>query len=128
MRTRWRPLLSAVAFGLVLGVLLTPVGIAHLDLVPDVCEREPQTGLLPVGRDTGAPAYDASSSFDQHQHCFTCHWLQSFRSTLLSSGVTVLQADGVCEILPVAAEATRSVARHSLPARAPPSVYTPGLS
>ncbi len=126
MRTRWYPLLSAVAFGLVLGVLLTPVGMAHLDLVPDVCERQPYPP--PAGRDTGAPALHASSSFDPHQHCFTCHWLQSFRSTLLSSGVTVLQADGVCEILPVAAEATRSVARHSLPARAPPSAKTPGLS
>lgn len=126
MRTRWYPLLSAVAFGLVLGVLLTPVGMAHLDLVPDVRERQPHP--LPAGRDTGAPALHASSSFDQHQHCFTCHWLQSFRSTLLSSGVTVLQADGVCEILPVAAEATRSIARHSLPARAPPSADTPRCS
>jgi hypothetical protein len=126
MRTRWRPLLSVVAFGLVSGVLLTPVGMAHLDLVPDVCDRQP--GPAQGGGDTGSAVLHASSSFDVHQHCFTCRWLQSFRSTLLSSGVTVLQASGVCQIAPVAAHATRSIARHSLPARAPPAASTPGLS
>jgi hypothetical protein len=106
--------LSAVALGLTLGFLLTPVGMAHLDLAADVCASPPVT------LSEGDAGVQAVVSPHQHDHCFTCHWLQSFRSTLLPSGAVAIEASGTC-LLP-ADRATRvaSTSRHAVPARAPP--------
>ena len=114
LRHRWRPFVSAVALGLVLGVLLTPVGIAHLDQTPAVCDR-------PAAAHAGEARVLSVSAFELHEHCFTCHWLQSFRSTLLASGAVVLDANDVCFIPVLTAVHVESYSRHSLPARAPPS-------
>lgn len=113
---RWRPLVEAVAISLALGVLATPVGIAHLDARPDVCE--PQRA---VRADASASRVTATTTTGLHDHCFTCHWLQSFRSTLLATGL-VLQHVQEATPLPVAAATARGRhARASVPARAPPA-------
>jgi len=116
LKSRWRPLLRTVALGLVLGVLLTPVGMAHFDLTPDVCDTLSE---LPDG---GEPRVStASLPGDLHQHCYTCHWLQSFRSTLLVSNVPVLDAVASCPLPSLPAANCESVAVASVPARAPPA-------
>lgn len=114
LQTRWRPLLSVVALGLTLGFLLTPVGMAHLDLTADVSAP----ASLPLA--DGDAGVQAVASAHRHDHCFTCHWLQSFRSTLLPSGAVTIETSGTC-LLP-ADQATRvaSTSRLALPARAPP--------
>ena len=119
LKTRWRPLMRTVASGLLLGLLLTPVGMAHLDAVADACDRAPQHA---AAGDTGV-----SSAFQHdhlHDHCYTCRWLQSFRSTLLVASVPMPAVAGTCA-LPTAADFDcEFVAGPSLPARAPPSSST----
>jgi hypothetical protein len=115
LKTRWRPLLRIVASGLLLGLLLTPVGMAHLDRASDVCERAP---LFAIGAGQGLSS--ASPSDHLHDHCFTCHWFQSFRSTLLVAAVPVPVAAGSCPMLSADAFASETVLGTSVPARAPP--------
>jgi len=116
LRTRWRPLMRTVATGLLLGLLLTPVGMAHLDVASDVCERAPQLGTV------GDPGVSSASRHDHlHDHCYTCRWLQSFRSTLLVAGVPVPSAAGTCPLPSAALFTCETVAGHTLPARAPPA-------
>src|SRR3972149_10230118 len=114
LRRRWRPFVSAVALGLVLGVLLPPVGIAHLDQAPDVCDQ-------PSAAHAGDTRVVSVSEFVLHEHCFTCHWLQSFRSTLLASGAVVLDRDDVCFIPVLTALRVESCSRPSLSGRSPPA-------
>lgn len=108
--------MRTVATGLLLGLLLTPVGMAHLGAASDVCERAPQAGAA------GDPGLSSTSGHDHlHDHCYTCRWLQSFRSTLLVAGVPVPSAAGTCP-LPAAERFTcEIVVGHALPARAPPA-------
>lgn len=115
LRTRWRPLLRTVASGLLLGLLLTPVGMAHLDAAPDVCERVSHPGT------EGAPGISSGLQHDHgHDHCYTCRWLQSFRSTLLVASVPMPAFSGTCAVPSAATFAGESIAGSSVPARAPP--------
>ncbi len=111
----WHRLVQVTALGLILGVLLTPVGMAHLDQNADVCHG-------PAAATPGAPRLVPTQSLDLHQHCFTCHWLQSFRSTLLGSGAVVFDAAGACEFVVADPHACESLSVSSVPARAPPAL------
>lgn len=113
---RWRPFLRAVAISLALGVLATPVGIAHLDVRRDVCEAPSPW----ADRDTG-DRIAATTSAGLHDHCFTCHWLQSFRSTLLAAGIVLETGQGISPLPANAAIARERLVRVSVPARAPPA-------
>lgn len=109
-----RHFVSAVALGLVLGILATPFGIAHVDAVSDVCapDRQPDA--------SGSSRVGADVLQHLHQHCFTCHWLQSFRSTLLVSGAVVLDvraAHALPSETPLLRECQPGT---TVPARAPP--------
>ena len=115
LKQRWRPLVRVVALGMVLGVLATPIGIAHFDAAPDVCER-PTAPPEP-----GAPRAVANLALGLNDHCFTCHWLRSFRSTLIASGAVVLNAEGTCSIPADATVVHQRLVRASVPARAPPA-------
>jgi hypothetical protein len=116
LRTRWRPLMRTVAAGLLFGLLLTPVGMAHLDAASDVCDRT----IHPVA--AGDPGVSSASLHDHlHDHCYTCRWLQSFRSTLLVAGVPVPAAAGTCPLPAAALFTCETIAGHALPARAPPA-------
>lgn len=116
MVRRWRPLVRAVAISLALGVLATPVGIAHLDARRDVCETpSPRT----AGDSDDRVA--ATTSTGLHDHCFTCHWLQSFRSTLLVARVILETEQGATPLPAYAAIAHERLVRVSVPARAPPA-------
>jgi hypothetical protein len=109
----WHRLVQVTALGLILGVLLTPVGLAHLDLKAGVCHG-------PAAAAPGAPRLVQIPSLDLHRHCFTCHWLQSFRSTLLGSGAIVFDAAGACEFVVADSHGCESVPAAAVPARAPP--------
>jgi hypothetical protein len=103
------------ALGLILGVLLTPVGMAHLDLPADVCHESAPAA-------PGGSRLVSSHALDLHQHCYTCHWLQSFRSTLLGSAAVVFDAAGACALTPVDPHGRESSPASSVPARAPPAL------
>ena len=100
---------------MVLGVLGTPFGMAHVDASPDVCRN--------AGAATGAAAarIAAVPAPGPHGHCFTCHWLQSFRTTLLASGPVVLDAQDSCFVQADVRTARDRHACASVPARAPPA-------
>ena len=87
IRTRgWR---AALSLALAAGFLATPLGIAHVaSAAPDPCD---QIGSWPGGGETAVGA--APGLDDPHQHCFTCHWLQSLRSAGQPS--TPGRADGI---------------------------------
>jgi hypothetical protein len=110
-----RAITSAVALGLILGLLATPLAIAHLGFVDaDACDIFPASGLDP-GRFTEGQVYDA------HQHCFTCHWLRSLRSGEVTWEVVCLGIASLAE----AVSDLRSGAEHQVAirfgARAPPA-------
>jgi len=113
LKTRLRPLLLVAALGLITGVLLTPVGLAHVDRVGD------KRGPTPAASD-GESRLGAAASTDHQQHCDTCHWLQSFRSTLLAPGTVVVQATGTCLLPTGAIVRIVSASDRALQARAPP--------
>ena len=113
----WRRLRRVVALGLLAGLFGTPVGIAHLDLHVDVCD-------LPAADHRGAAdaGVTAEGSFHIHDHCYTCHWLQSFRSTLVASGAVVLSTGGVTFVSPERPRVVERQARASVTSRAPPAL------
>lgn len=115
---RWRPLVRVTALGMMLGILATPIGIAHLDVTPDVCAR------AAASLEVGSTRVVANPTWDLHDHCFTCHWLQSFRSTLIPSGAVVLNAEGMCPVPAGAAAGCERLVIVSVPARAPPASQT----
>lgn len=115
LRTRWRPLRRTVASGLLLGLLLTPVGMAHLDASPEVCERVSRPAA------DGTPGVSSRLPHDhEHDHCYTCRWLQSFRSTLLVANVPMPVFSGTCAVPSASTFVGESIAGSSVPARAPP--------
>jgi hypothetical protein len=122
LRTRARRLLSTVALGLAVGILLTPIGIAHVGLDADDC--------LLVFQGTGSDVSRVSSiqASGLHHHCFTCEWLQSLRHSLVATGGISIQSAKTGIVRTSAAEVLPWVNRHALPARAPPALTTPLLS
>jgi hypothetical protein len=71
-------------------------------------------GLAPVMAST-------SGTVDVHQHCFTCHWLQSLRSALIATGVEVPDAGAASPCAPDAPSLVAACAGASAGARAPPA-------
>jgi hypothetical protein len=111
---RWLSLTRTVALGLMLGLLLTPVGMAHLHLEQAVCDR----GV--VHAPPGAAAVRAIA-LHAHDHCLTCDWLQSLGSTIVATAVVALGSTDPFQ-LPCPTRVERHfLPQSSVPARAPPS-------
>jgi hypothetical protein len=116
LKNRWLSLTRTVALGLVLGLLLTPVGMAHLHLEQDVCDR----GVVPAPPGVAGVRAIALHNHD-HEHCLTCDWLQSLGSTIVATAAVPLGSTDAFQ-LPCAACVERLLlAQSSVPARAPPS-------
>jgi hypothetical protein len=114
LKKRWLPLVRAVALGLVLGLLLTPIGMAHVHLDQDT------SAYATVPAPPGTDAIGAMS-IHSHDHCLTCDWLQAFGSTIVATaGVALGSTDTFQLPCPLRAE-RRLTVRISVPARAPPS-------
>jgi hypothetical protein len=114
-RQRWRFVMPTVALGLILGILATPFGIAHVHFSADVCAPD----LRSV--QSASPRSLVTAGHSSHQHCPTCDWLQHFRSTLLVS-ITVAMHAEVVRALPADVLVERDFLRWtSVPARAPPA-------
>ena len=110
----WR---AAVSLALAVGFLATPLGFAHLGAAAsDPCDTADLhgSGLTPAVEGTQAP-------LDPHQHCFTCHWLQSLRSASPAARVDFALAQSAGTIVDSAAVTASSAATRSFPARAPPA-------
>ena len=102
-----------------LGVLLTPVGIAHIDLLPG-------DHAVPIGPDgAGAPSVSSDTGSGEHGHCFTCRWLHSLRSTVLQSASVTLDAGGPSPMAAALAVRLDAVVLRATPARAPPAAHQP---
>lgn len=115
IRTRgWR---AALSLALAAGFLATPLGIAHVaSAAPDPCD---QIGSWPGGGETAVGA--APGLDDPHQHCFTCHWLQSLRSAAPAVRVVLVLTASASPLVPAPSTASSVVERAHLAARAPPS-------
>ena len=110
---RWRPFTSAVALGLVLGVLLTPIGMAHLAPGADVCDAPSQR------RRTGEVRVLPVTEFGLHDHCLPATGSRVSVSTLLASGVVPVDANEACLLpRPLPSESSPSRGPRFLPAPA----------
>jgi len=115
--TRLAVFRATVSLALAAGFLATPLGIAHLEATaPDACEVIVfgDGGSRPILSGTSAPA-------ERHEHCFTCHWLQSLRSVALQSRLPLTVSQGVGLVAPAATAVAESLPAASFPARAPPA-------
>jgi hypothetical protein len=107
--------MPAVALGLILGVLATPFGIAHVHSSSEVCAPDP------LSAQSASPRSPAMAGLTSPPHCPTCDWLQHFRSTLVVSITVAPHAEGVCAP-PADVLFERDFLRWtSVPARAPPA-------
>ncbi|MEW5982674.1 MAG: hypothetical protein AB1806_09925 [Acidobacteriota bacterium] len=109
---------ASVAFGLVAGLLATPVGLAHPGAMQhDACDH---LSAPAAGSEGGRLA--AARRATSRGHCFTCHWFQAFR-TSFTSGPRVTIDDTPAARTPAAVFQTRHVLDARLPVtRAPPRV------
>ena len=115
---RLRVCRAAVSLALAVGFLATPLGIAHLGgVATDPCD----TADLHGGAGQTPAVEGTQASPGPHQHCFTCHWLQSLRSASPVARVDFALAQSAGAMVVPDADSASSAATRSFPARAPPA-------
>ncbi len=110
----WR---AAVSLALAAGFLATPLGIAHLSgATSDACDAVSAGTSSPAAAIEGIQTPPAP-----HEHCFTCHWLQSLRSASPVARVDFATARSASRVVVAGDEPAVSTSTRSFPARGPPA-------